>query len=56
MEFYAATNWDSDIKAVVLLGAFANLPWKTRNLLVQNEENFKALIDASAKSLRDRHA
>jgi pimeloyl-ACP methyl ester carboxylesterase len=54
MEFYAATNWDSDIKAVVLLGAFANLPWKTRNLLVQNEENFKALIDASAKSLRDR--
>src|ERR1700704_5484862 len=54
VQFYAATNWDSDIKAVILLGAFANLPWKTRNLLVQNEENFKALIDASMKSLRDR--
>ncbi len=54
VQFYAATNWDSDIKAVILLGAFANLPWKTRNLLVQNEENFKALIDASMKSLRER--
>jgi pimeloyl-ACP methyl ester carboxylesterase len=54
VQFYAATNWDPDIKAVILLGAFANLPWKTRNLLVQNEENFKALIDASMKSLRDR--
>jgi pimeloyl-ACP methyl ester carboxylesterase len=54
VQFYAATNWDPDIKAVVLLGAFANLPWKTRNLLVQNEENFKELMDASMKSLRDR--
>ena len=54
VQFFAATNWDPDIKAVVLLGAFANLPWKTRNVLVQNEENFKALIDASMKSLRDR--
>jgi len=54
VQFYAATNWDTDIKAVVLLGAFANLPWKTRNLLVQNEENFKGLIDASMKSLHER--
>jgi pimeloyl-ACP methyl ester carboxylesterase len=54
VQFYAATNWDADIKAVILLGAFANLPWKTRDLLIQNEENFMALIDASMKSLRDR--
>jgi pimeloyl-ACP methyl ester carboxylesterase len=53
VQFYAATNWDPDIKGVVLLGAFANLPWKTRNLLVQNEENFKALISASLTSLRE---
>jgi pimeloyl-ACP methyl ester carboxylesterase len=52
VQFYAATSWDRDIKGVILLGAFANLPWKTRNLLVQNEENFSALIDASAKALR----
>lgn len=48
VQFYAATNWDRDIKAVMLLGAFGNLPWKTRNILVQNEERFQQLI-ASAK-------
>ena len=53
VQFYAATNWDPDIKAVILLGAFGNLPWKSRNILVQNEENFKALIDASMKALRN---
>jgi pimeloyl-ACP methyl ester carboxylesterase len=53
VQFYAATAWDPDIKAVILLGAFANLPWKTRNVLIQNEENFRALIDASMKSLHD---
>jgi len=53
VQFYAATNWDRDIKAVMLLGAFANLPWKSRNILVQDEENFRELIEASMKSLRD---
>jgi pimeloyl-ACP methyl ester carboxylesterase len=53
VQFYAATNWDPDIKGVILLGAFGNLPWKSRNLLVQNEENFQALIDASMKALRN---
>src|SRR5262245_33860613 len=53
MQFYAATNWDRDIKAVVLLAPFANLPWKTRNILVQNEDSFRKLIDAALKSLRD---
>jgi pimeloyl-ACP methyl ester carboxylesterase len=53
VQFYAATNWDRDIKAVVLLGAFADLPWKSRNILVQDEERFQKLIDAAMKSLRD---
>lgn len=53
VQFYAATNWDHDIKTVILLGAFGNLPWKTRSILVQNEDNFRGLIDASMKSLRD---
>jgi pimeloyl-ACP methyl ester carboxylesterase len=52
VQFYAATNWDRDIKAVMLLGAFANLPWKSRNILVQDEERFQPLIDAAMKSLR----
>lgn len=53
VQFYAASNWDRHIRGVILLGAFANLPWKTRYLLVQDEANFRALIDASLKSLRD---
>jgi pimeloyl-ACP methyl ester carboxylesterase len=53
VQFYAATDWDRDVKAVVLLGAFANLPWKTRSILVQNEDSYKSLTDAAMKSLRD---
>lgn len=53
VQFFAATNWDQDIKAVVLLGAFGNLPWKTRNILVQDEQRFRELVEASMKSLRD---
>jgi len=51
--YYAANNWDSDIKAVVLSGMFANLPWKSRHMLVQNEESFAQLHEASLKSLRE---
>ena len=52
VEFYAATNWDPTIKAVVLTGAFGKLPWKSRNILVQDEDNYKALIGASLDALR----
>ena len=37
----------------MLLGPFSNLPWKTRTILVKNEDSFKGLIDAAMKSLRD---
>jgi pimeloyl-ACP methyl ester carboxylesterase len=53
VQFFAATSWDPDIKAVILLGAFGNLPWKSRNLLVQDEARFRALIEASLISLRE---
>ena len=53
VQFYAATNWDRDIKAVVLLGAFANLPWKSRNILVQDDERFQKLAEAAMKSVRE---
>jgi alpha/beta hydrolase fold len=56
VQFYAATNWDADLKAVVLTGTFANLPWKSRHLLVQNEENFRELSEAAFRSLRDGRA
>ena len=53
VQFYAASHWDRDLKAVVLTGMFANLPWKSRHLLVQDEENWRQLSDAAIKSLRD---
>jgi pimeloyl-ACP methyl ester carboxylesterase len=52
VEFYAATDWDPTIKAVILTGAFGKLPWKSRHSLVQNEENYKALVDVSIGALR----
>lgn len=53
VQFYAANNWEPDIKAVVLSGMFANLPWKSRHILVQNEDNFRALTEAAFKALRE---
>jgi len=53
VQFYAANNWEKDIKAVVLTGAFGNLPWKSRNLLVQNEQNLERAARRGDKSLRE---
>src|SRR5262249_40039811 len=44
--FYAATAWDPDIKALYLTSMFGNLPWKSRHMLIQNEQNYSALIEA----------
>lgn len=52
VQYYAANNWDADIRGVVLLGMFSNLPWKSRNILVQNEENWGQLKAAAMDSLR----
>ena len=50
--FYAATDWNPTIKAVILTGAFGKLPWKSRHILIQNEESYKALVDASLGALK----
>jgi pimeloyl-ACP methyl ester carboxylesterase len=47
VEFYAAIDWDPAIKAVILTGAFGKLPWKSRHILIQDEDDYKALADAS---------
>jgi pimeloyl-ACP methyl ester carboxylesterase len=52
VEFYAAIDWDPAIKAVILTGAFGKLPWKSRHILIQDEDNYKALADASLVALR----
>jgi pimeloyl-ACP methyl ester carboxylesterase len=56
MEYYAATTWDPAVKAVILTGPFGNLPWKSRNIIIQNDEAYKALAEASAKALQAGHA
>ena len=53
VQYYAANTWDPDIKAVVLAGMFGNLPWKSRNMLIQNEDNYRQLTEAAFKALRD---
>jgi pimeloyl-ACP methyl ester carboxylesterase len=52
VEFYAATDWDPTIKAVILTGAFGKLPWKSRHILIQDEGNYRALADASLGALK----
>jgi len=50
--FYAATDWDPTIKAVILTGAFGKLSWKSRHILIQDEDNYKALAEASLGALK----
>jgi pimeloyl-ACP methyl ester carboxylesterase len=56
VQFYAANNWEPDIKAVVMTGMFGNLPWKSRNMLVQNEDNYRQLTETAFKALREGRA
>jgi alpha-beta hydrolase superfamily lysophospholipase len=53
VQYFAANNWESDLKAVVLTGMFGNLPWKSRHLLVQDEENWAQLFSAAMKGFRE---
>jgi len=53
VQYFAANNWLPEIKALVLTGMFGNLPWKSRHLLVQDEENWSALFGAAIKQLRE---
>jgi len=51
--FYAATSWAPDIEAIVLCGMFANLAWKSRHILTQNEGEFRALTAAAMKAVAE---
>ena len=56
VQYFAANNWLPEIKAVVLTGMFGNLPWKSRHLLVQDEQNWAALFGAAMMQLREGKA
>jgi len=49
--FFAATEWDPAIRAVVLIAPFARLPWKSRHILIQNQDVYRALAQASRAAL-----
>jgi hypothetical protein len=50
--FYAATDWSPTIKDAILTGAFGHLSRKSRHILIQDEEKYRALADASREALR----
>jgi len=52
VEFYAALTGIPRSKPSILTGAFGKLPWKSRHILIQDEDNYKALADASLVALR----
>lgn len=54
--FYAATSWAPEIKAIVLAGMFANLAWKSRHILTQNEDEFRALTESALKAVAAHRA
>jgi pimeloyl-ACP methyl ester carboxylesterase len=54
VQYYAATNWDPVIKAVILTGPFGRLPWKSRNILIQNEDIYSELGAAARAAVASR--
>jgi alpha-beta hydrolase superfamily lysophospholipase len=51
VEYYAATTWDPVITAVILTGPFGKLPWKSRNILIHDEDIYQALSTAARGAL-----
>lgn len=52
VEYFAATQWDPAFKAVILTGPFGKLPWKSRNILIQDEETYHALMAAAREGVK----
>jgi alpha-beta hydrolase superfamily lysophospholipase len=50
--FYAATDWEPAIRAAILIAPFARLPWKSRHILIQNDDDYRALAQASRAALK----
>src|SRR5262249_54687871 len=52
VQFVAATAWDSALAGVILTGMFADLPWKSRHLLLGDEARYHAMRQDARASLR----
>jgi len=52
VQYYAAQDWSPDIKAVILLAPFGNLPWKSRTILIADEKQYADLTEQSIAAVR----
>jgi hypothetical protein len=52
VEFFAATHWHDSTVGVVLTGMFADLPWKSRHLLINNEATYRELTEEAVEAVR----
>jgi pimeloyl-ACP methyl ester carboxylesterase len=52
ISFFAANTWHKAIVGVVLGGMPANLPWKSRNLLIGDEKLYATLRDEATAAIR----
>jgi pimeloyl-ACP methyl ester carboxylesterase len=50
--FFAANTWHTAIAGVVLAGMPANLPWKSRHLLIGDEKLYAMLRDEATAAIR----
>lgn len=49
---FAATHWQGSTAGVVLTGMFADLPWKSRHLLINDESRYRALTEEAVAAVR----
>ncbi|HEY0248201.1 MAG TPA: alpha/beta fold hydrolase [Gryllotalpicola sp.] len=52
--FFAATHWYPEIVGIVLTGMFADLPWKSRHLLINDEAAYARLTAAAIEAAQAR--
>lgn len=51
---YAATHWRTDVAGIVLTGVFADLPWKSRNMLIADEDIYGELRGEAITAVAER--
>ncbi|MEV0072570.1 alpha/beta fold hydrolase [Amycolatopsis sp. NPDC050768] len=45
VSYFAATHWHPETAGIALTGMFADLPWKSRHLLINDEATYRALTE-----------
>ncbi|MFB2599330.1 alpha/beta hydrolase [Herbiconiux sp. P17] len=53
--YLAATLWRPELVGVVLTGAFSRLPWKSRHLLIGDDEIYRTLRAEARAAVVDEH-